>query len=193
MIKPLIISTETRSTAVLSPRDWDLIKNELNSDYKIRGEYLLQTAMRIREASYVAGRPECYRKENAAIFLPRIEGMGKDKCLQKNRAVMLSPSGIAAVEDFFNHKVTLPAYQNMESVFKRAARDADVDPTNITTKMFRKTMISWLMVCYPERHAQIAHSAGHNFDTMLGHYLMYGFAKDDIKEIKERTKGWGEG
>lgn len=192
MLKPLLVSTENGSTAVLTPREWMLLKEKLNTDYKIRGEYLLQTAMRINEAHYVAGRSECYRKENMAIFLPRIDGMGKKKCLQKSRAVLLSPSGATAVESLFEHHVTLPSYQAMEPAFKRAAKEANIDPSCVTTKMFRKTMISWLMVCYPEKQAQIAHSAGHNYETMLGHYLMYGFTKEDQRDMKEKTKGWGE-
>jgi integrase len=192
MLKPLVVSSEFESTAVLTPREWSLLREELNSDYKIRGDFLLHTAMRIREAQYVSGRPECYRKENAAIFLPRVAGMGKRKCIQKNRAVLLSPVGAKAVEVFFEMHLKLPSYQAMEPAFKRAAKLAGIEETNITTKMFRKTMISWLMVCFPDRQVQIAHSAGHNFETMLGHYLMYGFTREDVSEMKEIVKGWGE-
>ena len=148
--------------------------------------------MRISEVYHFAKHPEYYREANAAIFLPRVDGLGKKRCTIKNRAVMLSPAGKKAVEEFLAKKIKLTAYQNMETVLKRAGRDADFDIKYITTKMLRKTMISWLMAVYPERQAQIAHYAGHDYATMQGHYLTYGFRKEDIKDMREATLGWGE-
>jgi len=194
MIVPLFVGTGKgkRKVAVLVPKEWHLIETQLNADYKIRGNFLLQTAMRISEAKYVAEHPECVRKENMAIFLPRVEEIGKKKCKIKNRAIMLSPQGMKAVEDFFEKKVGFVSYTAMEAAFKRAARDADFDTSCITTKMLRKTMISWLVSCFPEKQMQIEHSAGHTFDTMSGHYVTFGFGKENIKDMKSELEGWGE-
>jgi hypothetical protein len=191
MLVPLFVGSGKRCVAVLTPHEKNLIFDELNSGYKKRSGFFLHTAMRIAECNYVKIHPECFRKENGAIFLPNV-GEGKFRCTIKNRAVLLSEAGIDAVEAFLASGVGIPTYQSMEPVFKRAALDAGFDTRYITTKMFRKTMISWLMACYPERQASIALSAGHNYVTMQGHYLTQGWRKEDVKEMREETKGWGE-
>jgi integrase len=191
----MIIPLTKNNVAVLSPLQWHLIEKRLNADYKIRGDFLLQTAMRISEAYYVSRHPECLREENGAIFLPRVEGdekFGKKRCKQKERAVILSPKGVAAVKLFFEKDVGLPSYQAMESAFKIAAREADFDVRFITTKMLRKTYISWLINSYHERRGMIASSAGHTTETMDGYYITYGFRKEDVKEMKDEVVGWGE-
>jgi hypothetical protein len=38
----------------------------------------------------------------------------------------------------------------------------------------------------------IASSAGHTTETMDGYYITYGFRKEDVKEMREETAGWGE-
>jgi len=192
MIVPLSINYGKRVVAVLSPKEWVAIKKELNDDYKMRFEFLLQTCMRISEAMYISEHPECFREENAAIFLPRVEGMGKLRCKEKSRQIMLSPDGIAAVKALYNSGVKFKAYQNMEQVFKRAAKDADFDIKYITTKCLRKTMVSWLMACYPEQQEKIAFSAGHDYNTMRQHYLTFGWRKEDVADMRVYTKGWGE-
>jgi integrase len=198
MIVPLFVSSGKRCVAVLTPKEKNQILDRLNDEYRIRANFLLETHVRIAEAYYLNKHPECYRKANGAIFLPNVEEIGKVRCTIKNRAIILSRSGIAAVDKFFEKdektkkSVGLVTYQSMEEVFKRAARDADFDTKYITTKMFRKTMISWLMACFPERQSQVQHSAGHNYATMQGHYVTYGWRKDDIKDMRDETAGWGE-
>lgn len=188
----MILPISKNGVACLTPREHQFIYNHLNADYKIRSDFLLHTALRISEAYYVAKHPECYRKDNGAIFLPKVAGMGKLRCRQKERAVLLSPLGKKAVELFFEKQVGLPTYQAMEPAFKRAAKEADFDVQFITTKMFRKTFITWLMVCNPERQGMIASSAGHTNDTMQGHYITFGFKKDDVKDMRDMIAGWGE-
>jgi integrase len=192
MIVPLSINTEKRIVGVLSPREWTLIKEKLNPEYQLRFEYLLHTAMRISEANYVTSHPECFRESHGAIFLPKVEGMGKVKSKIKSRQIMLSAKGVVVVKEYLDKKIGLLAYQNMEQVFKRAARDADFDTKYITTKCLRKTMISWLMAVFPEKQSQISFSAGHDFSTMRTHYLTYGWRREDISDMRNFVNGWGE-
>jgi integrase len=194
MIIPLKKSSTTgkTETAVLSPNQSLLIREKLNPIYKMRWDVFLYTAMRIREAKYFAEHPEYLRKENGAIFLPTVEGLGKKRCTIKSRAVMLSPNGIKAVEEFFDHKVGFAAYQNMEDAIVLAAEKADFETKAINTKMLRKTMISWLIMAYPEREAQISHFAGHDVGTMRGYYLTFGWRKEDVKDMRMFLEGWGE-
>jgi integrase len=188
----MIIPLSKNGIAVLTPHEWHLIENQLNADYKIRGDFLLQTAMRISEAYHISQHPECFRKENGAIFLPRVEGLGKKRCKQKERAILLSPKGVKAVGLFYEKDMGFPSYQAMDLSFKRAAKEASFDTRTVTTKMLRKTFITWLMVCHPDRQGMIATSAGHTNDTMQGHYITFGFKKDDVKEMREEIAGWGE-
>ena len=80
----------------------------------------------------------------------------------------------------------------MDLTFKRAAKDADFDIRSITTKMLRKTFLTWLMSCYPERQGMIASSAGHTNDTMQSHYITFGFKKEDVNEMRSEIFKWGE-
>lgn len=192
MIVPLSVGIGDRAVAVLSPQEYNLLFSNMNHDYKLRANFLLHTAVRIAEGYYLAEHPECYRKENGAIFLPQVKGLGKDRCTVKRRTILLSEAGIAAVEAFYKEGVGLATYQSMETAFKRSGRDADFSTIFLTTKMFRKTMISWLVACYPERLMTIALSAGHNYATMQAHYIAHGWRKEDIKSMREATKGWGD-
>lgn len=181
--------------AILTPNQWHLMESKLNADYKIRGNFLLHTAMRIAEAYYVSRHPECFRKDNGAIYLPYVTGVekfGKVRAKQKSRTILLSSKGIKAVQELFDNGVKFPSYQAMEGSFKRAAKEADIDPTHIRSKMFRKMYISWLMVCDPSKQMSIAKSAGHDYDTMQKHYVEFAFRKEDIKDMKEELAGWGE-
>jgi integrase len=193
MIVPLFKSSgDLRNVAVLTPNQWHLIESYLNTDNKIRGNFLLYTAMRIAEARYVSEHPECFRETHAAIFLPRVKGLGKLKSKQKDRTILLSTKGVKAVKDLLENKIKFPSYQAMEGAFKRAAKEADVDTQYITSKMFRKTYLSWLMAITSEKQVNIALSVGHDTRTMSLHYLQAGFRKEDLKDMKEEIAGWGE-
>jgi integrase len=193
----MIVPLTKNGVAVFTPTQWHLIENNLNGDYKIRGDFLLQTAMRISEAYYVSRHPECFVEDHAAIFLPHVAGgpekFGKKRAKQKERTVLLSPDGVKAVKLFFEKDVGLPSYQAMDSAFKRAAKIADFDIRSVKTKSLRKTFISWAInALAPELKGKIASSAGHTTDTMDAYYICYGFKKEDIRDMKGRVNGWGE-
>lgn len=191
MIIPRYVATDQRKVAVLTPNQVDLIEDRLNSDYKLRTRYLLETHARLKEAIYIDGNRQCYRREDGMIDLPHVKGMGKARCTIAQRTIFLSKSGIKAVDSFFAENAHLPVYQSMSPAIKLAAEEADFDTQYITPKMYRKTMISWLINCYPELETKILHSAGHDILTMRGSYLSMGFRKEDVKEMRDRTDGWG--
>lgn len=190
----MIVPLTKNQVAVLTPAQWHLIENKLNGDYKIRGDFLLQTAMRISEAYYVTRHPECFKEDHGAIFLPYIKGdesFGKPRALQKERAVLLSPKGVKAVNLFFDKNVGLPSYQAMDLAFKRAAKAADFDIRYIKTKMLRKSFLSWGISAFPDLKGKFAASAGHSTETMDAYYLAYGFRKEDQKDMKVELVDWG--
>lgn len=193
MIVPLFKSSgDLRNVAVLTPNQWYLIKAHLNADNRFRGDFLMYTAMRISEAYYVAQHQECFRKENGAIFLPKVKGLGKPRSKQKDRTILLSYNGVKSVQNFFDNNIRFPTYQAMEGAFKRAAKEADIDTRYITSKMLRKSYLSWLMACIPEKQMYIAQSLGHDTRTMSLYYLQSGFRREDIKDMKLELEGWGE-
>lgn len=177
---------------MLTPAQCRLIRDKLGYAYRVRWDFLLHTRMRIEEGRYVAEHAECFREENRAIFLPNVESLGKGKarCTIKNRAVTLSDKGVEAVKEFFRVAPGIPAYQSMSPAFDLAASKADFSLDGITPKMLRKTMISWMMACFPERETHILMSAGHTQMTMRGHYLAHGFRREDIKDMKAELAGW---
>lgn len=193
MIIPLKKTSRSgRQVAVLTPGQSDAIREKLNPVYQMRWDFLLHTATRIVEAKHITKHPEYFRKENGAIFLKPTPEIGKKRCTIKERAIMLTPEGANIVENFLANKIQFAAYQNMESAIVLAAEKADFETESITTKMLRKTMVSWLMTVYPEKEAQISHFAGHDVNTMRGYYLTYGWRKDDTKDMRNRLASWGE-
>ena len=192
MIVPITIGggKGKRQSAVLTPAQYHMVESKMNADYKIRSNFLLETGLRLAEARWVDKNRNAFKEENMAIFLPRVEGLGKARCTIENRAVLLSPKGVQAVKLFFEKDVHLPSYQAMDLVFKRAARDAGIDPTFFSPKSLRKCHVTWHMVAFQNRMMQIALSVGHDLITMQGHYLASGWRKDDQKEMIKETEGW---
>jgi integrase len=191
MIVPLSVTSQSGKSvvAVLTPREKNLIWEKLSTVYRIRGNVLLYTGMRIVEAKNFALHPEYFRKENRAIFLPTVPGIGKEKCTIKQRTIILSDNGIKAVEEFFDHKVGFAAYQNMEDAFVLAAGKADFDTKFITTKCLRKSIVSWMLAIFPDRQSQISRCIGHDIYTMNNYYLASGFRPTDKKDMIEELKG----
>ena len=192
MISPITIGggKGKRQSAILTPAQYHAIESKLNADYKIRSDFLLETGFRLSEARWVDENRNAFKEENMAIFLRRVEDLGKKRCTIDNRAVLLTPKGVRAVKLFFEKNVHLPSYQAMDLVFKRAARDAGIDPTHYSPKSLRKTRITWLMVAYQNRMMQIANSVGHDLTTMQGHYLGSGWRLEDKKEMIKEVEGW---
>jgi integrase len=200
MITPLFVSTKKRKVAVLTPRESLMIRSKLNRDYQELWDFLLYTRTRIAEAEYIADHPEAFREENRAIFLPNVEGLGKDRCTIKNRAITLCDKGVIAVKQFLENNGKIPtysdkfgkkhiAYQNIEEVIRRAARDADFNLDSICTKMLRKTAISWYFASFPEQETMILMTAGHTATVARGHYITHGFRREDIKDMREELAG----
>jgi len=204
MIVPLSVTSKRtgRHVAVLTPKEKDAIWINLNETYRMRMDLLLYTGMRIAEAHFFSKHTDWFRKENGAIFLPAIEGLGKKKCKTARRTIVLSNNGIKAVEEFISHGIKFPthtrkgteyiSYQNMEEALVLAARKAGFDTSYITTKLCRKTIISWMLVVFKDQIPQINRFAGHDVQTMSDHYIAEGWIKDDKKDMVEELKGWGE-
>jgi integrase len=135
--------------------------------------------------------PDWYRASRRCIELP-LGSIKKVRCLHKERTVHLTPTGCRAVEMLIGLKLKGPIERSNFHVSLHLAASKSISIYGITPKMFRKTLVSWLIKCMPEKALEISASMGHNLETMRTHYLGIAFERGDVEEMREYLKGWGE-
>lgn len=201
-----------QGTRVLRPSEWEKLRNGMLTDYQrglVRGyisagdvaksaqmeryqivcDMLMHTGMRIVEAKEL--KPEWYRPARRVIVIPK-SAIRKKKCLYTERTVMLSLPGCDAVDRYLKSGLAWPTNKSgFRAALIRYAIKAGISPTGITTKMFRKTIVSWLMACYPERALYVAASMGHDIPTLQKHYLGLGWERAEVEKMREYLKEWG--
>ena len=201
-----------QGTRVLRPSEWEKSRNAMLTDYQ-RGlvqdyisagdvakanhmlryqiicDVLLHTGMRIVEAKEL--KPEWYRPARRVVVIPK-SSIRKKKCLYTERTVMLSLPGCDAVDRYLKSGLAWPTNKSgFRAALIRYAIKAGISTTGITTKMFRKTVASWLMACYPERALYVAASMGHDIPTLQKHYLGLGWERAENEKMREYLKEWG--
>jgi integrase len=88
----------------------------------------------------------------------------------------------------------IPKRVAFRDALKRYATLAGITDEGICPKMFRKTLVSWLIACYPEKQAYIQSSMGHDGETIVNNYLGLGFAREQLETIKTKYLNlWGVG
>jgi integrase len=186
---------------ILSPNDYEALRAQMPRYYQIICDAALLSGMRPVELSRF--QPSWYRASRRVIELPDGACL-KDKCLYKNRTIKLSLAGCDAFDRLVNEKVKfkgkeIPAYEKIpqrvafRDALIRYAKLAGIGPEGMTEKMFRKTLVSWLVACYPEKQAYIQASMGHNQDTIVQNYLGIVFTRDQIESIRTKyLNEWGE-
>lgn len=184
-------------TCVLTPRECDALFDKLNSVYRAICEALLYSHMRIEEMFWFIenenpDHPRFYRVGRKCISLPK-EGIKKERTWYKERDVRLSLQGCAAIERLLAlhlKKRDLMGRAALNVAIDVAAQKAGLGPVGMCPKMFRKTMISWLVAAYPNLNVWINASAGHSSDVQLRHYVGIAFSDADLEIIRERCRGW---
>jgi hypothetical protein len=187
-----IIKHDTR---ILRPWEWLMIREKLNYGTQIYCDVLLYTEMRSTELEIFEQHKEWYSESRRAIDLPH-EAIRKVKCTLDERTVLLSIPGVQAVNALFAAPPKIREERDRSNLRKElisATASADLSIRGIKPKMFRKTMISWLMATVPEKEPYILMSAGHGKDVQQRHYLAAGFQRRDKEDMKPHVKGWGEG
>src|SRR5690606_965642 len=117
--------------------------------------------------------------------------------IYKTRQVTLTLEGCYAVDHFFKmlkDNMRIPTRQAMLGTLCRAAVEANLPEGDkgICPKMFRKTLVSWLMKAMPEKMFEIAANMGHTLAVMQTNYTNLSFAREDLEDIRKFLKGWGE-
>lgn len=184
------------NTRVLTPKEYYKLKEKLPPHYNAICDVLLHTGMRMPEFRKFANHPEWYDARRHCIELPT-EAIRKKKTVYKTRQINLTISGCEAVEHF--HKMVkdnleIPSRQAMLGMLCRAAVEAELPELDkgICPKMFRKTLVSWLMKSMPEKMFAIAGNMGHTLEVMQMHYTNLSFAREDLEDIRKFLVGWGE-
>lgn len=182
-------------TRILTPKEYEELKENLNPDYIAICDVLLHTGMRMPEFIKFSKHPEWYDAHRRCIELPT-EAIRKKKTVYKTRQINLTVSGCDAVKHFqkmVGDNLHIPTRQAMIGTLSRAAIEANLPEGDkgICPKMFRKMLVSYLMKCYPERMFEIAANMGHTLDVMRINYTNLSFAHDDLEDIKKFLKGWG--
>lgn len=179
-------------TRILTPVEYEKLRAHLNPEYIAICDVLLHTGMRMPEFRKFVKHSEWYDARRRCIELPT-EAIRKKKTVYKTRQVNLTLAGCIAIEYLLKMNPYIPSRQSMLGVLSYAAikaKLADGDK-GICPKMFRKTIVSWLMKCYPDRMFEIAASMGHTLEVMRINYTNLSFAKEDLDDIKKFVKGWG--
>jgi integrase len=182
-----------KDTQILTPRLWYLMREKLNPKYMIICDVLINTGMRTEEFWEFVDHPQWYSASRRCIDLPK-GSIGKTRCTMKERTVLLSPEGAQAVQTLIgaNSSIRYTDRSTMRRYLIAHAKEAGLSEKGITTKMFRKTLVSWLVATVPEKDHYIINSIGHSQDVQDRHYLSIGFARKDVDDMRKFLKGWGE-
>jgi integrase len=188
-LRHAMITDEQRQLVAEALAAGDIAKANRIQRYQIVCDALLFTGMRIVELK--AMQRDWFRPARRVVVIPK-SAVKKKRSLYTERTVMLSLPGCDAVERYLNAGLKWPANPNgFRTSLIRYALKAGISPAGITTKMFRKTWVSWLMACYPERELYISASMGHDAATMRRHYLSLGFERGEVERMREYINGWG--
>jgi len=184
-----IIKQETR---ILTPREWYLLRENLNAKYKLICDCLLATGMRVEEFWELTDHTHWFSPGRRCIDLPQ-SAVGKARCTIKQRTILLSLDGVESINAIIRAGgIDYIDRSNMRRYLIEAAQRAGIDVLGIKPKMFRKTLVSWLVACLPEKDVYILASVGHSRETRERHYLSMGFERRDVEDMRRFLKGWGE-
>lgn len=174
---------------ILFPSEYDKFRSGMKPNYQIISDALLMTGLRPIE--FWRMDRSWYRAARRCLEVP-VGACMKEKCQQKQRTVILSLPGCEAIERFLNANIKPLKENSMRDSFIRAAIRSGIGPEYITSKMFRKTWVSWLVACYPERGLEIAASMGHSVETMRTNYLGLAFPRAELDIARNLyLTGWG--
>jgi integrase len=185
---------------ILFPSDYEKLRARMPQYYQIICDAALLSGMRPIELERF--EPSWYRGSRRVIQLPT-ESCLKIKCQFKGRTISLSLAGCDAFDKLTTSRVKfkgkeipvlemLPKRVAFRDALIRYSRLAGIGTEGMNPKMFRKTLVSWLVACYPEKNLYIQSSMGHVGDTIVKNYLGLGFTRDDIEVMRTKyLNDWG--
>ena len=186
---------------ILFPGDYEKLRDKMPGYYQIICDAMLLSGM--RPVEFERFQPSWYRGSRRVIVLPK-DSCLKQKCKFKERTIRLSLAGCDAFDKLTSTRVNykgkeipvlemLPKRVAFRDALIRYSRLAGIGHEGMSPKMFRKTLVSWLVASYPEKSLYIQASMGHDGDTIVNNYLGLGFTRDDIETMRAKyLNEWGE-
>lgn len=193
----IILKQDTR---ILFPADYEKLRAQMPEYYQIICDAMLLSGMRPIE--FERFQPSWYRGSRRVIVLPK-DSCLKQKCEFKERTIALSLAGCDAFDRLISAQVKFkgkmipvldmrPKRSAFHAALRRYAILAGVGTEGITQKMFRKTLVSWLIASMPEKSVHIQSSMGHKQDTIVNNYLGLGFTREQIETMRVKyLNEWG--
>lgn len=185
---------------ILFPGDYEKLRVQMPEYYQIICDAMLLSGM--RPVEFERFQSSWYRGSRRVIQLPE-DSCLKERCKFKGRTIRLSLAGCDAFDKLTTTLVKfkgkeIPVHQMLpkrvafRDALIRYANLAGIGTEGMSPKMFRKTLVSWLVECYPEKSLHIQSSMGHDADTIVNNYLGLGFTKEMNETIRVRyLNEWG--
>ena len=188
---------------ILFPEDYEKLRAQMPEYYQIICDAMLLSGMRPVEMERFD--PSWYRGSRRVLQLPKAACL-KQKCKFKERTIRLSLAGCDAFDKLTTVKfkskrsqwrevsalVMMPKRVAFRDALIRYATLAGIGAEGMSPKMFRKTLVSWLVACFPEKSLYIQASMGHDGDTIVNNYLGLGFTREQIDRIRTGyLNDWG--
>lgn len=192
--------TLKQNTRILTPSEYEAMREHMPRYYQLICDAMLLSGMRPIEMSRFS--TDWYRASRRVIQLPK-DACLKERCKYKERTIRLSLAGCDAFDKLTTEKVKhkgkeifayemIPKRTAFGDALKRYARLAGIGDDGICPKMFRKTLVSLLIACFPEKQMYIQSSMGHDGDTIVHNYLGTVFSKDQCELAKNKyLSEWG--
>jgi integrase len=189
-----------QNSRILFPSDYQKLREHMPRYYQLICDAFLLSGM--RPVEMYRFNSTWYRASRRVIQLPP-ESCLKQRCKFKERQIKLSLPGCDAFDKLVSEKVKfkgaeilayemIPERVAFRDALKRYAVLAGIGSDGITPKMFRKTLVSWLVACYPEKTLAIQASMGHDADTIVHNYLGMAFTREQMDEMRSKyLNDWG--
>jgi integrase len=176
---------------ILFPEDYQKLRDQMPEYYQRICDAMLLSGMRPIE--FERYDPSWYRGSRRVLQLPE-DSCLKQKCKFKARTIRLSLAGCDAFDKLTPEILKKrPKRVAFRDALLRYAKLAELGTEGITPKMFRKTLVSWLVSCWPEKSLHIQASMGHDADTIVNNYLGLGFTREQNEQIRTKyLNEWGE-
>ena len=192
--------TLKQGARILSPIEYEALRFQMPRYYQLICDAFLLSGMRPVEMSRF--NPSWYRASRRVIQLPP-DACLKERCKFKERQIKLSLAGCDAFDKLVSEKVKykgkdvfayemIPQRVAFRDALIRYAILAKIGTDGMTPKMFRKTLVSWLVACFPEKQLYIQSSMGHDGDTIVHNYLGMVFTSEQMSQMKTKyLNDWG--
>ena len=207
-----------QNTRIFTPSEYESLRAAMDAPhYPLICDCLLLSGMRPIEFSRF--QLDWYKASRRIIKLPKGACL-KTRCEYKERTINLSMPGCDVFDRLISTKFKrkgkevyafeiMPKKVSFGDTLGRYAISAGLPEgtvelsgglkytgpdAGVTPKAFRKTLVSWLVACYPEKLAYIAASMGHTPETIVKNYLGLGFTDAEIEVMRVKyLPNWGGG